>query len=174
MPASLPDKHPAAPHASQTSVDALWTHQVQEQQLLHQVVLAGQHVAHNGDEEGGELLARQDGGNCLLHCVHLGILIARLQRLPNLILGDLHVDGQQWAGTRGGPASLVAAAEVGTGAWRSARAPHRRRHCNCCHFLWPHTLPDHIAAELLTSASTVASLLVGAVQAVRIADRRAC
>ena len=63
------------------------------------MVLRGQHIADYGDEEGGELLPRQDGGDGLLHRLHLGPLIARLQGHPYLILRVLQ--GRKRGGSAG-------------------------------------------------------------------------
>ena len=60
------------------AIQVLPTYQVEQQELLHHVVLRGQHIAHDRDEERGELFSIEKGSDCFLHSVHLGLVIARL------------------------------------------------------------------------------------------------
>ena len=120
------DWPPSALHAGRglpslplAAAAAVRPHQVEQQQLLHQVVLGGQHVANNGDEDAGELLARQDGRDGLLHRVHLGLLVARLQRQADLILGELQQPASRDARRRQRSAAASAAAA------RRPRTAHR-------------------------------------------------
>ena len=59
----------------------LYDLQVQQQQLLHSVVLRRQHVAHNGDEDGGHRLAVEQLADHVLHGCRLGHGVATLQGL---------------------------------------------------------------------------------------------
>lgn len=57
---------------------------VQQEQLLHVLVLRGEHEPHDGDEDLGHLLAGQQDGNRFLHGLRLLVRAAGLERVLNL------------------------------------------------------------------------------------------
>ena len=71
--------------------------EVQEQQLLDVVVVAGKHVADDGDEEPGELLPVEHAYHELLHRHDLRVVVVALERLLELVgargLVEVHQHG---------------------------------------------------------------------------------